>query len=584
MSAIDLDPLSVDRLFGVDTGHVPVRLRQLERPRMLWLNRRVMRHDPQFAALASEQEYEQHLLRSCSFTLVDEREAPAVSAVEVTAIADRYGGTGIGRNGGSGRAVFVNGYHVKGVGRTPLVSVLTDRAHASGGAYLEECAREAIFAEVVSAEFPFGAVPVLAIIETGSVQVWDTDAGPKSERRCLLVRPAFIRPAHFVRATEFISACAWEGSLDAQRVARTAKAACEHFGRDSFGAVWRGFWLRWAQQLAYGYVHRLSHGGHTESNIALDGRLLDFGATTALPSWARISTVHGGAPTGMDMLFLAQAIQAAAPFLARYIDESMASPQTLGAILSQANDRYRQTVMCEMLRMLGLTRPQAARLLQSALAGPIAAAASRLLTHFAREQFSMLDGMPQPRVRWDLDRFWSAHTPVHARELRALLDGAMAQALLSDQPGECTLQSIKARASLRTSTREGLFRDRVKSELYAALDGAFVNDRLTATEVGRVIDAWVMRHRRDSAIEPEAALPIGFARSSDAGYMLFVSQTDGRPFALREWHAGSTDPWDASPVAIARMEVGRVEFADTNGTLANAFLSNATETTESIAG
>ena len=134
--------------------------------------------------------------------------------------ADRYGGSGIGLNGGSGRAAVVNGYLVKGVGRTPLVSSLTDESHASGGAYLEESIRETIFAEIVRAEFPCSAIPVLAIIDTGLIQIFEESAGPKMERRTLLIRPSFIRPAHFERATAYFSGNPKEGQQDTLRVSQ----------------------------------------------------------------------------------------------------------------------------------------------------------------------------------------------------------------------------------------------------------------------------------------------------------------------------------------------------------------------------
>lgn len=562
--AIGLARPGVDRIFGAETGHLAVPLARLAAPRLLWLNRRVMRRDPQFLGGFSEADYAQHLLHQCAFEVIENRLAAAADAGTVRGVADRYGGTGIGRNGGSGRAVFVNGYHVKGVGRTPLVSVLTDHAHASGGAYLEECAREAVLSELVDAEFPCGAVPVLAIIETGEVQVWETDVGPKPERRCLLVRPAFLRPAHFMRATEFISANPKEGALDAHRVAQTSAAANEVFGREAFAGHWRTFWLRWAEQLAYAYVHRLSHGGNTESNIALDGRLLDFGAMTALPSWARIQSMQGGPPAGLDMLFLVQALQAATPALARFIDSAMASPQTLGALLSQASDRYRQCVMREVLRVLGLSRLQCARLLQGAQAGPAMAAVNRLVAHFAREQFTIFDGTPQPHFAWDMDSFWTAAaSAVHTRELRSLLDAALRDGPLAEADEAHTRQSVLARSQLRTSTREGLFRDRIKQNLYQALDGRFAGDALTAEKVGQVIDEFVVRHRRDSLTEPAGALPLGFARSPEAGYALFEAQPSGQRFAVQEWHAGGDGRLEPSALPVAASAAGEIEFVGT---------------------
>lgn len=546
-----LDRASVQQLFNTATGHVPHALENLERSRLLWLNRRVMRRDPQFTASMTEHDYAQHLLRSCA----------RGSLAPDEAIADRYGGSGIGRNGGSGRAAFVNGYHVKGVGRTALVSALTDEAHASGGAYLEEVVREAIFSELVDSEFPHGAVPVLAIIDTGQVQIWQTEKGPKPERRCLLVRPGFIRPAHFMRAAEYISSNPKEGALDATRVALTCHAALRVLGDDRLTEGWQQFWLRWAEQLAYGYVHRLNHGAHTESNIALDGRLLDFGAMTALPSWARIGVIQGGPPAGRDMSFLKQAMQAAAPLFARHVSSGIASPERMQRLLLLAQRAYAQTLMRELLRVAGLTRSEALRLLQSPLAQRTSVAMNRLVCHFAREQFHILGGMPTPRVSWDVGQLWCDSPPVHLRELREVLRAAMQSGQLGSQPAAEMERTADARCSLRTTTRDGLFIDRFKETLYADLEGRFAGKQIERDDVGRLIDSTVLEHRRDSILEPECALPIGFASRGGESLALFECQRDGRPFAMVEGQASV----DAAPkrLAVAELRNGWVEFTDT---------------------
>jgi hypothetical protein len=550
------------RLFSEATGHVPVTLHALSRPRLLWLNRRVMHRDPHFSAARGETAYVQALLRRCARVLAGATAAPVNAARSSAAVADRYGGTGIGRNGGSGRAVYVDGYHIKGIGRTPLVSRLTDTAHASGGAYLEECVREAVMSELVDAEFPFGAVPVLAIIETGQVEIWQTDQGPKPERRCLLVRPAFLRPAHFTRAVEFIGPVPTEGALDSRRVALTTRAALEHFGPSAFGQVWHRFWLRWAEQLAYGFIHRLNHGGNTESNIALDARLLDFGAMTALPNWGRAQLMQGGAPAGADLLYLVQALQAVTPFLGRHADAAMADPHRLQALAAQVADRYRLTVAREVLRLAGLSRVQAATLLQSERAGLLLAAINRLVGHFLREQYCVFDGMPEPRIAWDIDRIWDPTPPLHLTELRTQLTASLT-ALRAEAGSAAQRQCvITARNCLRSRTRSGLFRDRIKADLHAALDGRHQGDSLTEAHVARVIDDHVVRHRRDALIEPDDALPLGFARSADAGYALHRNVRDGRLRAVLEWQSGGAAELAGRPVEVTAMAGETVTFAD----------------------
>lgn len=480
----------VDYIFNERNGHIPLRLARLPDARLLWLNRRVMVRDPQFAALGSEEAYAQHIITQCAYALPEEGDPRPISAELADAFADRYGGKGIGRNGGSGRAAFVNGYHVKGIGRTPLVSVLADRAHASGGAYLEECVRETIFAEIADLEFPFGAVPVLAIIDTGAVQVWRTENGPKPERRCLLVRPAFLRPAHFMRATEFISANPKEGSLDNHRVAKTSAAVCELFGREQLAETWRSFWLRWAEQLAHGYVHRLNHGGNSESNIALDGRLLDFGGMTALPTWGEARIMDGTPPAGMDMAFLIEALQAATPMLSRHVDHTITIPQMLHEGVTKAISQYKYRRNFEVLVIIGLTDDQARSVLNSSIVRVVGDAIHRLIANFAREKYCIFDGVPATKLKWDLSEFWESNH-FHLRELRLILAAAIEDGALGDEIPASVIAELRRRCHILTATRGELYRDSIKRDIYLSLDGGRDSEELNATDVDRIIEKYL---------------------------------------------------------------------------------------------
>lgn len=553
-------------LFGADSSHLPVRLNRLPRARMLWLNQRVMRSDPRFAeAGGTAQAYSAHLLACCAYAMVADNDAES-SDDAVIGFADRYGGTGIGHNGGSGRAAVVNGYHVKGIGRTPLVSMLADEAHASGGAYLEECVRETIFSELVAAEFPAGSIPTLAIIETGEFQVWDTDDGPKPERRCLMVRPCFVRPAHFERAPGFISANAKEGALDAARVRRFFESTIGLWGRDELVETYRRFWLRWAEQLAYAFVHRLPHGGNTSSNICLDGRLLDFGAMAAMPSWARASIVLGAPPTGAELMLLIQAVQSIAPFLARHLDADVAAPQQITQTVAAVAQRYTEVSMREMLRLAGLTREHARALLEDDGEGTLGNALVRVLSHYQREQFTILDGTPTPRIPWDLDQLWSALPPKHLLELRGLLERhlgltATAQSLTTDMAARVTAR----RSTQRARNRDSLYREKIKHDAYAALDGALQGDALPFKRVSDFIVECVVRNRRDGPAEPEDALPVGYASNATASYALFECLHSGKHFAMQEWRTDEAAHLTTScqdRIAINALTPSGIDFAD----------------------
>ncbi len=67
------------------------------------------------------------LLKACSY-IID----PVSSASAKTFHAERYGGSGIQRNGGGARCGFDGNYQVKGMGANPLVGVGTDGRHSNG--------------------------------------------------------------------------------------------------------------------------------------------------------------------------------------------------------------------------------------------------------------------------------------------------------------------------------------------------------------------------------------------------------------------------------------------------------------------
>jgi len=560
-SSTFMERLQTDHLFGKHTGHTTVTLKRLRHARLLWLNQRAMHLDPQYNSEQSLAQYKQHLLDQCAYVISDEASAIRPVTEVITATADRYGGEGIGRNGGSGRAVFSNGYHIKGIGRTPLVSPLTEKAHASGGAYLEECAREAVLSEIADAEFPIGTVPVLAIIDTGFVQNWDTDYGPNAERRCLLVRPAFMRPAHFTRALDYIGHHHHDGMKDAQRVALMMEQACAQFGTTQFSAQWEAFWSLWAEQLAYAYVHRLNHGGNSESNIALDGRLLDFGGMTALPSWARITVAGGGWPAGADMNYLMHAQQSAAAMLVKHLKGDWADPKKWQSLQASAIDTYKKTVFRELLRVLGLSRTQVDQLLRSELSAAVLAAGNRLLAHYTREHFAIFDGMPEPHFAWEVPSFWNDTQPQHLQELRGLIELAAAQGVFSTQT-PLVRAMWSARCHFLSQTRTELFRDNIKDALYKALDGAFSDREITEDDVTHVINDYILKNRIDSKIEPINAIPIGFACGNGQSYALFKDLVSEEFFAIQEGIDEGSGQQTKSRIHVEETGDGQLKLAN----------------------
>lgn len=529
-----LDAASAQQLFASGPHAVAVPVRHLLEARILWLNQRVMGDDPAFHALGGDVDaYCAHLLASCAYVCPDGDEAGAAGAGGATAYADRYGGEGIGANGGSGRAGMLNGYLVKGIGRTPLIGADVDVTHASGGAYLEEAVRETIFAEIIAAEFPHAAVPTLAIIDTGIVQVWQNDFGPPQERRVLLVRPCMVRPAHFERAAGFQARYRKEGALDAQRVRHMLEQTGTIFGVPHLQAQCARFLQNWAQQLAYAFVHRLSPGGNSTSNISFDGSLLDFGACAALPSWAQIGMMQGSVPTGNEFKTLLQSARSLCYFFGRYHDVEMEGEAFLQRVVQQAWSAYLNTRAVEVLRLCGLPHRVAQDAVDGERQAQLYALVRRLLAHYREDRFDILDFTPTPRVPWDLAEVWSDSPPEHLWNLRMVLD----------ELGETLApQEASLRCGFFSRTRPALFRAEMKHRLHSMLERPAFQGECEQDMIARVIGTAIAAGRRDIADAAQGAVAWGVAVAPRFALVLHQCRHTLVRFAVFEWTApGWTD-------------------------------------------
>lgn len=447
-------------------GHVALPLTRLKEAAVLWLNDDEARSDPVWAQLGGDRDaYAAHLLEACAYRVAAAEETP-----ERSGVADRYGGGGIGTNGGSGRAAIVGGYCVKGVGRTPLIGRDVDVGHASGGAYLEECVRESVLAEILHRELPHGVVRTLAIVATGKIQIWDTPTGPKPERCCLLVRRAFLRPAHLERAPLYRGVEELPGMVDAQRVRGTIAALQTHAGGvEALQAQLTEGFVRWSRQLAATYLLCMPHGGVSSSNVTVDGRLLDFGATAAMPSLARYWVASGHNPSGEEFRDVVDTVNGVAcgfRFTAGYGEPARVwRAQTCDRVLHA----YGDGMHAGLLRLLGFSAEDARRWLK----GPAAQAFVRTLDVWLS---------PLRRPMWPMNYEgapWQTQSMPDAAALDALEASILHLAEATGAPVQDDSDAARAaRRAVRarwSAPRIRLDRERMKTACYEPLDGRHPN-------------------------------------------------------------------------------------------------------------
>jgi hypothetical protein len=298
----------------------PFEVRRLPHARLLWLNERWLvdagtapqdtRARAGFAA---------RMLHDFAVTS-RASDVPGTSACQHTLYADRYGGTGGAAHGGSGRCGSKDGFIAKGIGKTPLVTEHVDIYHKNGRMSVDEAIREAINAEIAQRELPWGAVPTVAIIDAG----FDFPYGEKAElrRAAIVVRPSFIRPAHFERSI-FFGAGGYRDSaqfLDAQRVRDATRAAV---AAPALYPSLLEMFRRFAQQIGTARAHRLWQGRFLSSNVSIDGALVDFGSFRAVPNWRRTVGLAGEF-FGTEMEQVRHVFLSVAGFFGKYAPQALA--------------------------------------------------------------------------------------------------------------------------------------------------------------------------------------------------------------------------------------------------------------------
>jgi hypothetical protein len=229
-----------------------------------------------------------------------------LSRTRVPCEAERYGGRGLGANGGGARCGNLQGLQIKGVGANPLAAKTNDYFHSYGGMGLAEGILEAIWGEILAVALPHGASQTKFIIGLPDfVPVrYPVSGGPQKTRRILTGRIPILRLAHFMRAVGFHPPTPLAGCSDAERtkaalqalpslISPSATAPQRNKIEDSYFQALVHFLERLAVQIATARALRIMHGSITESNVGINGEWLDFASVSALSGYGRIILPRG---------------------------------------------------------------------------------------------------------------------------------------------------------------------------------------------------------------------------------------------------------------------------------------------------
>ncbi|WP_431100766.1 hypothetical protein [Roseateles noduli] len=340
------------------SSFVPFPVTRIAAPRLLWTNPSIV------------QEWVQPTTFWCVPHPGDD--PSAFGAEQRPMFADRYGGKGVGANGGSGRSAVDASLQVKGVGRTPLVGQSSDPEYSHGGMTLSEAVREAIWSEIYAGTTPFGSVKSLAIVATGTKTYLESDRRSKSATRVLLLRERAIRPAHFMRAPNFSpepEPGLHQARADVVRTRDSVRALVECVDKlrlESCTAttlmdVLLDAVLRFAAQIAATRAKRIPHGSLNCSNIAMDGRLIDFGTATSLSDFGPAMTSVGKFPFWREDLALLPSIRNLVFSFGRYAGGKMGREVVHGEqhLVETFSRALEDRTAVEMVKLTGLTERQA---------------------------------------------------------------------------------------------------------------------------------------------------------------------------------------------------------------------------------
>lgn len=479
---------------------VPFETRRLAHAKVVWMNRRwLAQRGLNLADAEISAHVQSWMLESFGWfaPLADDPESAFCDETR-TFYADRYGADGAVKHGGSGRAGLWGGFQVKGIGVTPLVGHVTEWGHSHGCIWLEEAIREAICGEVIDAEFPHGGAPILAIIDTGLT--YRHPDWKIAQRRALLVRPSVVRPAHLERAVGYLAEPGFrhEQLADVQRtkdaVQRYVNLAANKGAFGANAARFEELVERIAEQMAFGQVHRLFHGGYLSSNLSIDGALHDFGAFRAVPDWGKSYALDHLPPFGEEMSFLKSIVHSLAFYINKYQPSDLPKVHR-DALLKRGEAHLQRAFDREVLRLWGVqgTSDAASALIESTR-GYFAAQ--------QRRRRSYVSGRGDAPV-WVHDRLTQAPSDANPMDAESRLIAGADFALRGTNGSEPEVRRYRswATAARLLMPRVGIYREELQGQIFDAI-GLDADVPVAPEVVDRLVDDTLTQTRRHWPLLP----------------------------------------------------------------------------------
>lgn len=216
-------------------------------------------------------------------------ESQSTATHHVVGSVERYGGAGIGQNGGGARCLNYEAqdpsaspnakrriFQAKGTGANIVVGQHDDNEHSYGGLDARKAIVETIYTNVLGRILPLGTVKIFGLLFTGHESAFN------GERNCwgvIMIRDHCLRPAHFLKARDFKPLASFESNYPGElaRMRLLYKRLSRRSGGHHEFIKYLGRFLRnAANQFSFAKIARIMHGTLTASNLSMDGRWLDL--------------------------------------------------------------------------------------------------------------------------------------------------------------------------------------------------------------------------------------------------------------------------------------------------------------------
>jgi hypothetical protein len=343
----------------VSESYVPVNVVKLKSPRLIWANLPLLKEMGFQVPSSMDKATEKILLDQLGWVTVDDTlNTNDVDLSQTkTMYSDFYGGDYVGSNTGSARAASAGEIQIKGVGITPHLSRLYRSPKHTARSTIHEAIKDAIWGEILNNELPFGANRLVAILDRGG-------SPENGEPQILEVRQDPVRMGHFL-----LNNNERRDNLDTERrlhnlsanlvnaLPLNSSSQSDSYAQKIFEGM-KEYARRIGHQYGQMYMLKLYHGATSQSNIEINGRMIDFGTTSSQPGYRQIQFLDFIDPFGKTNEIKSLLI-ASFPHNIRLDDELENALKRQFADKYDWRSHFAQTMRLEFLSAYDLQREQA---------------------------------------------------------------------------------------------------------------------------------------------------------------------------------------------------------------------------------